>query len=133
MTSPLLNILNPSKLSNINMLSPLNSPMFIKRPNDLSTIGQFNYINNINIREMLINGHNAVTELDLWEYMSKPCKCYLSSNDLEIHNIKNKMKEIGYNHNDYSFEWTMRQLQFIAEHGHREYMYEFILNSMFCN
>ena len=40
------------------------------------------------------------------------------------------MEELGYNgHSGYSFGWTMRQMQYIAEHGESNYMDTYLTNN----
>ena len=84
--------------------------------------GQFLYINDLYSREMLINAWNAITELDLWNYMRNEQYSYMLSNDKEIYIISRKMEELGYNgHSGFSFGWTMRQMQYIAQFGEKKY------------
>ena len=71
---------------------------------------------------MLINAWNAITELDLWNYMRNEQYSYMLSNDKEIYIISRKMEELGYNgHSGFSFGWTMRQMQYIAQFGEKKY------------
>jgi hypothetical protein len=93
--------------------------------------GQFLYIQNKHNRKMLINAWNAITQLELWDYMKKDKISYMLSNDSEIHRISVKMEELGYGgHSGCSFGWTMRQMQRIARLGEEHYMYETLSNIM---
>ena len=85
--------------------------------------GQFLYINDERTRTMLVNCWNAVTETELWDYMKNECPTYAFSDAPEVNRIHNKMEELGYTgHSGCSFGWTMRQLQYIAQHGEEQYI-----------
>ena len=44
------------------------------------------------------------------------------NNDITLNTIHNKMIELGYDgHSGGSFGWTMRQMQYIANHGEEKY------------
>jgi len=92
--------------------------------------GKFDYINNKSTREMLINAWNSITQLELWNYMKNDTDSYMFNNDKEVYLIGNKMIELGYNgHSGCSFGWTMRQMQYIAKNGERQYANEIILQN----
>jgi hypothetical protein len=55
----------------------------------------FFYIQEKNSREMLVNAWNAITQLDLLQYMKNDCYSYTWSEDKEIYIISNKMEELG--------------------------------------
>ena len=97
--------------------------------NDLFVPGQFLYINDANSKEMLQNAWDAITQLDLWYYMRRDTDSFMFSRDPEINIITNKMAELGYDgHSGSSFGWTMRQMQYIAEHGESNYMESYLTN-----
>lgn len=80
-------------------------------------------------RVMLVNAWNAITQLELWGYMSQSIDSYMFSNAPEVDRISRKMEELGYNgHSGYSFGWTMRQMQYIAKYGEEKYAEEFNKN-----
>ena len=90
--------------------------------------GQFLYINDTNKKEMLQNAWTAITQLDLWHYMRRDKNSL--SRDPIINIITNKMEELGYDeHSWVSFGWTMRQMQYIAEHGEDNYMASCLTNN----
>jgi len=92
--------------------------------------GQFLYINDDNNKEMLQNAWAAITQLDLWYYMRRDTDSFMLSRDPEINIITNKMAELGYDgHSGSSFGWTMRQMQYIAEHGEDNYMETYLTNN----
>jgi hypothetical protein len=92
--------------------------------------GKFMYIESLHTREMLVNAWNAITQLELWNYMRRETYSYMLSNDKEIWIITRKMEELGYNgHSGCSFGWTMRQMQYIAKHGEEKYMDEVLNNN----
>lgn len=87
--------------------------------------GEFLYVKD-GSKEMLINAWNAITQLNLWDYMKLDTYSYMFSCDNEITLISKKMEELGYNgHSGCSFGWTMRQMQYIAQNGEIKYMNRF--------
>ena len=71
---------------------------------------------------MLVNAYEAITLCELWNYMKKDTYSYMFSNDVEIQLITDKMNEIGCpEHSGYSFGWTMRNMQYIAQNGLDKY------------
>jgi hypothetical protein len=89
--------------------------------------GNFDYIKCKASREMIENAYNAVNQLELWHFMKKDCESYMMSNSPEIWIITAKMAELGYDgHSGFSFGWTMRQIQYIAKHGGKKFMEEWI-------
>jgi len=87
------------------------------------TPGNFEYIEIPSTRDMLINGYQSVSLLELWDYMKKKQESFMWSSDKEIFMISDKMTELGYHlHSGFSFGWTMRQIQYIAIHGEQNYI-----------
>ena len=88
--------------------------------------GQFLYIDDVSSKKMHINAWNAISQLELWDYMKKDIFSYMESKDKEIFMISDKMVELGYDmHSGSSFGWTMRQMEYIAKHGEEAYMQNF--------
>ena len=55
--------------------------------------------------------------------MKEPIFSYQLSDVTEIQAISKKMEELGYyGHSGSSFGWTMRQMQYIAQHGEELYL-----------
>jgi hypothetical protein len=92
----------------------------------------FNFISDASTRSMVSNGHEAITELELWEWM----KCFEPADDEgfmwtthpNIHKIRNKMESLPTDpcHSGASFSLTIKHLKFIAKHGipkYREHFY----------
>lgn len=101
----------------------INMPEFIE--------GQFLYVINIFTREMLVNAWNSITQLKLWDYMKKDTDSFIFNNDNEIKLIMKKMIELGYDeHSGCSFGWTMRQMQYIAINGEKQFANEIIQQNM---
>ena len=85
--------------------------------------GMFLYIQSDYARKMLQNAWLAITQLKLWDYMKHYTPSYMMSDDPEICIITKKMEELGYKgHSGFSFGWTMRNMQYIAQHGEENYM-----------
>ena len=78
----------------------------------------FNYVNDTNSREMLLNAYQAIQLTETWNFMKKDIETYMWGKNPEITIILNKMSELGYGcHSGSSFSWTMREMQFIAQNG----------------
>lgn len=111
------------KIDNSKLETQINMPEFIE--------GQFLYIIDIFTREMLVNAWNSITQLKLWDYMKKDTDSFVFSNDNEIKLIMKKMVELGYDeHSGCSFGWTMRQIQYIAINGEKQFANEIIRQNM---
>jgi hypothetical protein len=107
---------------NDNLLSQI-----ITNDNDKFEPGEFLYISELHSREMLVNAWNAITQLEIWDYMKKDTCSYTFNNDNEIDIISRKMEELGYNgHSGFSFGWTMRQMQIISKIGEIKYRQEIL-------
>lgn len=139
-----LTIINPNTLITDDILEGLEPPALqryetekqqlegeqLEEPEDIFIRGEFLYIRDENSREMLVNAWNAITEVDMWNYMRNDCYSYMLSDDKQISIISDKMEELGYNgHSGCSFGWTMRQMQYIAKHGEEKYAEEIILSN----
>ena len=102
----------------------------INQNNNLFVPGQFLYVNDATNKEMLQNAWAAITQLELWDYMRRETDSFMLSRDPEINIITDKMAELGYDgHSGSSFGWTMRQMQYIAEHGESNYMDSCLTNN----
>ena len=88
--------------------------------------GRFDYIESSNEKNMLVNGYQAITILELWNYMKKDTDSYMWSSDRETLMICEKMSELGAAHSGFSFGWTMRTLQFIAKYGEKKFKEEYL-------
>ena len=82
----------------------------------------FDFISDSDERRMIENGYQAVSELELWEWlkMYEPDKYgFMFSSHENISHIGQKMQELpNYpNHSGSSFGHSMRILQYIAKAG----------------
>lgn len=83
---------------------------------------KFMYIKEKDTRDMLLSAWNVITALELWDYMKKDTKSYMFNSDISVGRIYNKIEKFGYyGHSGSSFGWTMRQMQYIAQHGEEEF------------
>lgn len=90
---------------------------------ELFIYGMFLYVTRDDNRKMLQNAWLAITQLKLWDYMKRDNTSYTMSDDYEIWIITKKMEELGYKgHSGFSFGWTMRNMQYIAQHGEENFM-----------
>ncbi len=84
--------------------------------------GQFEYINDAHSREMLVNAWQAINLTELWNFVKQDIDSFMFSHDPRVTRIYNKMEELGYNgHSGASFGCTMRNMQYLAEHGEENF------------
>lgn len=83
----------------------------------------FNFITDSHEKVMLETAYQAITSLELWDYMKKPTNGYMLSSDKELELIMNEIQKLGYTgHSGGSFGCTMRDMQYIAQHGLPQYI-----------
>jgi hypothetical protein len=99
------------------MLENLPPPVPSKRGD-----GNFEYVDDKIEKEILENAFKAISLTNLWDFVSKNTESFMWSEANEIEIISNKMGELGYNgHSGFSFAWTMRAMQYLAQHGEDEF------------
>lgn len=87
----------------------------------------FSFISDQHTRALVSNGHVAVSQLELWDWLRtfepKANEGFMFSSHPNIAVIGNKMHEIddSIGHSGSSFAYTMRELQFIAQKGIDDY------------
>ena len=91
--------------------------------------GQFDYITDTNKKIILKNAFDAITLTKKWDFIKKDIINFHFCTEPEINTIANKMLELGYiGHSAYSFNWTMKQMQFIAKFGEEKFKENYINN-----
>lgn len=89
---------------------------------DMLVPGEFKYIKSSHSRDMLQNAYKAITQTETWDFVKKDIDSFMCSTNPEIWIITKKMVDLGYDaHSGFSFGWTMRQMQFIAKNGEKEF------------
>lgn len=84
--------------------------------------GDFAYVQNTNERRMLQTAFKAITLTESWSIVREPIDSFMLSGDKRIHKIYHKIEELGYHgHSGTSFGCTMRNMQFIAQHGEEKF------------
>lgn len=84
--------------------------------------GTFEYITDQSSRILLVNAFQAITELDMWYYLTRDIDSFMTDKSKEILIIIKRMHEIeDIGHSGFSFGWTMRHMQFLAKNGENEY------------
>ena len=82
----------------------------------------FDFITDSYEKQMLETAYDAITSLELWNYMKPPNKSYMICLDPELDLILNEVVKLGYNgHSGFSFAWTLKQMQYIAQHSLSQY------------
>ncbi len=103
-----------------------NSLDSLERSSDTTSLdigdGKFEYISKHTERDMLVNAWQAISQTNLWVFVSEPIDSFMWSNDPRIEVISEKMVELGYNgHSGISFGTTMRNMQYLAQHGEKKF------------
>ena len=105
-------------------LTVVNIVLLLIMPVDLS------FISNEHTRKMVANGHQAVTQLELWPWLSTfdPEHGFMYTTHDNIDAISRKMNALpnAPGHSGASFGLTMRHLQFMAKHGMNKYKDELL-------
>jgi hypothetical protein len=71
---------------------------------------------------MFINAWQAISQTNLWDFVAQDIDSFMWSNDPRIEVISEKMGELGYNgHSGSSFGSTMRNMQYLAQHGEKKF------------
>jgi nanoRNase/pAp phosphatase (c-di-AMP/oligoRNAs hydrolase) len=89
--------------------------------------GEFAYVKDQWTREMLLNAWQAITITELWDFVKEDIDSFMFSHDPRVTRIYNKMEELGYGgHSGASFGCTMRNMQYLAEHGEEKFKTEIL-------
>ena len=84
--------------------------------------GQFEFIRDSDDRALYRNMHGAITQTELWDWMSSysPPQGFMNSDAPEVTRINTKMLEdpISGNHSGGSYGCMMRDMEFIAKNGY---------------
>jgi len=85
-------------------------------------LGQFEYISDSSSRKMLQNAYQAINLTETWDFVKQDIYSFMVCDAPEIKIILEKMGELGYHgHSGVSFGFIMREMQFIAQKGEKEY------------
>jgi hypothetical protein len=89
----------------------------------MSSPSIFDFITNSYEKIMLETAYDAITSLELWDYLKTPNKSFMHCVDPELNLIMNEVVKLGYNgHSAASFTWTLREMQYIAQHNLSQYI-----------
>jgi hypothetical protein len=92
--------------------------------------GQFDYIKSNSEKRMLQTAYQAINILELWPYMKEDPgpNGFAFCGDDRVYKIYNKIEEIGYQgHSGSSFGCVLRDMQFIARSGEKEFRKTYLL------
>ena len=106
-----------------------NEILFPPAPPSVATFnpGKFDYITDLNYKEMLVNAYQAISQTETWDFVKQSCKSFMFSDDSKIWIISKKMTELGYcGHSGASFGYTMRDMQYIAQNGEKKFMENYL-------
>jgi hypothetical protein len=91
--------------------------------------GKFEYISDIWEREMLVNAWQAITSTNNWDFVAQSIGSFMWSTDPRINQISIQMERLGYTgHSGCSFGCTMRNMQYLAQHGESKFKELFYLD-----
>jgi hypothetical protein len=78
---------------------------------------------------MITTAFQAIDMLELWDFMELETTSYMMSDDANVRRIYNKIEDLGYwGHSGFSFAWTLRTLQKIAQTGEKTFMVEWLIS-----
>lgn len=103
-------------LETVELLIPLESDSVSLYYGD----GNFDFIRDMYFRKILENAHWAITQCELWNWLSKSNEeSFLFSDSPMVYRIRITMIEhpIGKSHSGVSFAMAMRQMEYIAKNG----------------
>ena len=112
-------------------LLPLPTPPPIPEREVTFVPGKFEYIkpSSAHYKTMLVNAFQAVSQTESWDFMKKDCESFMFSQDPSVEIISKKMIDLGYNgHSGCSFGCIMRDMQYIAKHGEKQFMETYLRN-----
>jgi hypothetical protein len=117
-------------------MSPTVSPPSPPSPEDaiyyshLGVPGKFLYVEDINTRRLLQYTWSAVSYVEgAWEFLKRDIESFTWSTDPIIGQIYDETVALGYNeHSGCSFGCALRELQYIAKHGEKEYIKHYLLS-----
>ena len=112
-------------------LLPLPTPPPIPEREVTFVPGKFEYIkpSSAHYKTMLVNAFQAVSQTESCDFMKKDCESFMSSTDPSVLIISKKMVELGYDgHSGCSFGCIMRDMQYIAKHGEKQFMETYLRN-----
>jgi hypothetical protein len=85
--------------------------------------GTFEYISDLNDRNMLINAWQAITLTNNWNFVAQDIDSFTWSNNSHISDISRKMEDLGYyGHSGASFGFIMRNMQYLAQNGENKFI-----------
>lgn len=123
----LLQLQHPDTLEQNMTESPPPAPLPQNKNSQTFIPGKFDYIKQKTERIMLENAWQAINLTENWGFMKNGIYSYMWSDAPEIDIISDKMEKLGYNgHSGFSFGWTMRQMQFIAQYGEENYKAKYL-------
>jgi len=80
--------------------------------------GSFIYLKSKSDQKMFSTAYNAITQTETWDYIKNMTDIF----GPESNRIYNKIEELGYQgHSGCSFMATLREMQFIANHGEKKF------------
>jgi len=84
--------------------------------------GNFEYVKEKRSRDLLVNAWQAISLTEMWDFVKQPIDSFVWTSDPRTEIITKKMSELGFNeHSSTSFGWTMRTMQYIAQHGEEKF------------
>jgi nanoRNase/pAp phosphatase (c-di-AMP/oligoRNAs hydrolase) len=118
-----INYLNSGNITPSDRLSDLQDNIYFEKIN-LGN-GKFEYCCESK-REMFQNAFQSITQTETWGFVKQDCESFMWSEDIRIIKISEKMEKLGYKgHSGYSFGYTMRYMQYLANHGEEEFKKKF--------
>ena len=86
--------------------------------------GDFHFIKDTLVKKFLKSAHTSITLCNLWDwirfYEPSPNTSFIWSKTHEMYTLKLHMRKdtINYYHSRYSYDFIMREMEFIAKYGY---------------
>lgn len=87
----------------------------------------FDFIDDNESRSMYETAYQAISNTNNWDFVKQPIESFMWSQDPKIWQITSEIQRLGYNeHSGASFGFTMRTMQYIANHGLEQFKCEYL-------
>ena len=96
----------------------------------LNTPNLFAFVTNRQTYEFLLSAHQSISECELWDWLRSydPERGFMFDNSAETLQIHKHMEKnpVNNNHSRSSYAYFLREMQYIAKNGYRQYSQEYV-------
>lgn len=109
------------------IINPMNSEDIVLeiKPTEIN----FDFITSECDRIMIETAYQAVTQLEMWDYLHNHSGSFMFSSNSKIERIYYKIEELGYyGHSGCSFGETLQYMKYIANYGFEDFKLNYLKN-----